>query len=437
MGREAAGATPDLAAMVAAALDRLAPDGPLGIAVSGGGDSVALLLAAQQWAAARGRSIEVATVDHGLRPGSAAEAAGVARQAAALGVPHRTLEAGRLPSGNINAGAREARLSLLSGWARERGLSAILLGHTLDDQAETVLMRLGRGSGADGLAGMAEASRLLGTLWLRPLLGLRRAALRDWLAARGAAWVDDPTNEDPAHLRVRLRGLVAALEGAGIPAEAIAASARRLAAQRRALDRATAVLAAQALGVGAAGEILIDRAALAAADPEIAGRLVASCIRAITGAPYAPRGEPLAAVVAGLGAPVPHGATLGGVIARPSRGGRILMCREPAAAAPPVAIGPAGAVWDARWRIGPVGEGLTLGALGEVGTRALPVVLRPEGWDAMPHVVRLTLPAIRRGDALVAIPLSRGAMPPTRDAIALARAEDLVRERLPCAPDRG
>lgn len=425
---------PDFGTAIAMRLDRIAPDGALGVAVSGGGDSTALLVAAKDWASARRRDLFVATVDHGLRAEAAAEARAVEKLAQDLGLSHVTLTAPRLRPGNVNARARDARHGLLAGWARAEGLAAILLGHTLDDQAETVLMRLGRGSGVDGLSAMEEVSRRLGVHWLRPLLGLRRADLRRWLAARGIGWIDDPTNEDPAHQRVRLRHVLGALEEAGVAREMIAASAARLRAQRRVLDAVTAELAARALTTGPGGEIMIDRQLLAAADPEIAGRLVAASIRAITAADYAPRGAPLAAMVARLCACPPRGATLGGVLARPARGGRVLLCREPAAVAPEVALGPQGSTWDARWQMGPVdAKGLSLGALGPHGVCDLAPALRPAGWDDMAHVVRLTLPALRRGAELLGVPLAGSDMSPLDGAVRGVCARDLVRERLPFA----
>jgi tRNA(Ile)-lysidine synthase len=218
----------DVAAAVFAELDRLVPakkpsgEPPaLGVAVSGGGDSTALLVIAARWAHARGHAISAATVDHGLRAGSAAEAAGVAALCARLGIPHETLRAGNLrdAGGNLAAAARDARFALLGGWARAQGLSAVLLGHTMDDQAETVLMRLARGSGAEGLSAMQAVLERAGVVWLRPLLGARRAALREVLRAEGISWVEDPSNEDAQYDRVKARQALAALAPQGIDVE--------------------------------------------------------------------------------------------------------------------------------------------------------------------------------------------------------------------------
>ncbi|MCH8169255.1 MAG: tRNA lysidine(34) synthetase TilS, partial [Proteobacteria bacterium] len=197
----------DTGAAVFAELDRLVPDGTPGVAISGGGDSTALLIIAARWAGKRGRAIAAATVDHGLRRESAAEAAGVAALCARLGIAHRILPAGDLAAagGNLSAAAREARFALLGDWARARDLSAVLLGHTMDDQAETVLMRLARGSGAEGLAAMQPVLRRDRMLWLRPLLGVRRAALRAVLRDAGIDWVEDPTNQD-AHFDGPVQG---------------------------------------------------------------------------------------------------------------------------------------------------------------------------------------------------------------------------------------
>ncbi|MEM9764272.1 MAG: tRNA lysidine(34) synthetase TilS, partial [Pseudomonadota bacterium] len=169
-----------------ATLDRLAPGGTLGLAVSGGSDSLALLHVATRWAKRSGRSLAVATIDHGLRGAAAAEAAAVARQSRGLGLPHALLAGDAAGRGNLQGRARELRYTVLAAWAAGAGLGAVATAHTEDDQAETVLMRLARGAGADGLAGIAEIRHRAGPPTLtviRPLLGHGRAELRAWLKA--------------------------------------------------------------------------------------------------------------------------------------------------------------------------------------------------------------------------------------------------------------
>ena len=258
-----------LARAAAGVLDA-APPGPIGVAVSGGGDSVALLLVALDWAAAAGRRVEAVTIDHGLRADSADEAAAVARLCAARDVDHAVLPwrdwTGR---GNLQDAAREARRALIGAWARERGIGGVALGHTLDDQAETFLMRLARGSGVDGLAGMAPVAWAGGLAWLRPLLGTRRAELRDWLTAQGVGWAEDPSNADPAFDRVRARVALPLLAGLGLGPERLAATALNMARARAALEAATQDLAARAVVEGAAGDLVLDPKPFSEAPEEI------------------------------------------------------------------------------------------------------------------------------------------------------------------------
>lgn len=177
------------------------------VAVSGGSDSLALLLlTAEARKAAPKCRIVAATIDHALRPESAVEARAVAALCRQLNIEHRTsVWQGPRPQQGIQAAARAARQTLLVDIAAETGAAAILTGHTLDDQAETVLMRSRRGEGI-GLAGIARAALVGGKTWfLRPLLGLRRAALREMLAARSLDWIEDPSNENSFFERVRLR----------------------------------------------------------------------------------------------------------------------------------------------------------------------------------------------------------------------------------------
>jgi len=201
----AATAEAELAARFAASLARLQPAsaGPIGLAVSGGADSLALLLLTQ---ATRPGSFAVATVDHGLRAEAAAECAAVADLCHARAIPCTVLRV-TPAAGNVQSAAREARYAALAGWAAEHGLSAIATGHHADDQAETLLMRLNRGSGLAGLAGIRASGLVPGTILplLRPLLGFRRQELAGLVAAHGLRPAEDPSNGDRRFDRVRMR----------------------------------------------------------------------------------------------------------------------------------------------------------------------------------------------------------------------------------------
>ncbi len=222
-------------------LDALAPAGSrIGIAVSGGPDSLALLLLA---AAARHGEVEAATVDHGLRPEGADEAAMVAALCEKLEVPHRTLLAdwSEPPTANIQAEARAMRYRLLVEWAKDRGLAAVATAHHADDQAETLLMRLARGAGVGGLGG-SRAQRALSedVMLVRPLLGWRKSELAAIVTDAGIEAVDDPTNRDPKYDRARFRSLLASSDWADPARLATSASAIRDADE--ALDWALAPL---------------------------------------------------------------------------------------------------------------------------------------------------------------------------------------------------
>lgn len=292
------------------------PAGPLwAVAVSGGSDSLALmhLLAGHARAAGLAPPL-VLTVDHGLRASSAREARQVVAWARAAGLKAHVLRwRGARPGQGIEAAAREARYRLMGAFLEKRGIAALYVGHTQDDQAETFLLRLARGSGLDGLAAMQAVSPwpVPGFESLsvrRPLLGIARADLRAWLEALGQPWLEDPMNQDEAFDRVKMRRALAVLAGAGLEAGRIAQAAAHLARARQALEVVTqAVLAraARPLGRGFA----LDPAALTAAPREVGLRALAALLMAVGGKPYRPRFESLERLFDRLAA----GGTGGGV----------------------------------------------------------------------------------------------------------------------------
>ncbi|MDP5104256.1 MAG: tRNA lysidine(34) synthetase TilS [Erythrobacter sp.] len=227
-----AGLTARFAADLAALWPESERSGPLGLAVSGGPDSLALLLLA---CAALPGQIAVCSIDHGLRPEAAGEVAFVERIAGERGIPFAPL-AVTLAPGNVQARAREARYAALAGWARAEGLGAVATAHHADDQAETLLMRLNRGSGLAGLAGVRATSQIADSdvLLLRPLLGWRKSDLADVVAVAGITAAQDPSNANPDFDRARLRLALAATDW--IDPVQVAVSAAHLAESWQALD---------------------------------------------------------------------------------------------------------------------------------------------------------------------------------------------------------
>lgn len=276
----------------------------MGLAVSGGPDSLALLLLARS---ALPGLVEAATVDHGLRPGSAEEAATVGEVCAALDVPHAVL-AVVIDEGNLQAQAREARYAALAEWAAERGLAALATAHHADDQAETLLMRLNRGSGAAGLAGVRARGLTPGSQLpvLRPLLDWRRAELAEIVAAAELTAAADPSNRDDRFDRVRIRNALAEADWLDPPA--LARSAAHLADADAALDWAARREWTEEVARSPMGMIYRPRAPRA-----IALRVLARIVTELGGEEA--RGSAVARLFASLTARQP--ASIGVLVARP------------------------------------------------------------------------------------------------------------------------
>ncbi|MBF9034652.1 tRNA lysidine(34) synthetase TilS [Rhodobacterales bacterium HKCCE2091] len=385
-----------LGARLRAALGPAITDGagPVVVACSGGGDSVALLhLAADVFGADR---LTAATVHHHLRAGAEDEIALVARHAGGLGAAHRVLHWSWDGQGNLQAAAREGRRALLSALSAELGHAPVLLGHTRDDQAETVLLRLARGSGVDGLAGMAAAD----PPWHRPLLATGRDELRGFLAGRGLDWAEDPSNDDPRFDRVRARRMMAALSDLGLTPDRLARTADLMRGEAEVL--AHAEVQALARMSPSLGDLTADADWFADLPWALATRVLARVVRWYSGAPYKPRRDDLTrwreAIIAS------ETATLSGVIAV-AGDGMLRFQREPAAAAPATPAAPRRPThWDHRWLLTPPAgavAGLRVAALGD-GVAELP------DWRGLgvPRRSLETTPAIWDGSRLVAAPFA-------------------------------
>lgn len=374
------------------------PNGPIVVAVSGGSDSLALLHALADWG---GAPLMAVTVDHGLRDASAGEAAQVAVLCAQLNIPHETLNwKGWDGTGNLSATARAARYALMADWATTQGARDIALGHTQDDLAETLLMRLARRAGIDGLAAMAPRREVTGVTLHRPLLSLSRAVLRASLTARGVAWIDDPTNADGRYRRVQARRALTALEPVGVTADALADVAGYLGEARATLGH-YAAQEARALVQFDQGDIVIEAMRLTALRPDIARRILQAALRWITGAGYGARGPDLQRLMEGVKAG--QGSTLAGCRITHANG-QLRITREYAALSGIIAA--PDALWDGRWHLtGPDAAhipGASLRALGPKGRAACPD-WRVSGLPAPSIDASL---ALWQGDILLSAPLA-------------------------------
>jgi tRNA(Ile)-lysidine synthase len=378
----------DLTGCFATAIDRLGPFEPgphVAVAVSGGADSMALAVLADDWVRKRGGTVLALIVDHGLRADSAEEARLTAERLAALGVPSRVLRLTGLEHGPALAErARVLRYAALTDTCAAAGLLHLLLGHHAADQVETLAMRVLRDSGSHGLAGMAAMRETAGLRVLRPLLGMAPQSLRAFLTARGIGWAEDPSNWDRRALRPRLRhGLALAPDAAFGPALAAAGRLRQ-----REEEAAAAELAGRAT-IRPEGFALMSR-----------GRIGVEALRSLIGTVGGSAYRPAAAQVSELAAALKP-ATVAGVRILPAGrlGDGLLVVREDAAVDGPVRASN-GVIWDGRFRLvasAACPEGASIGALGDDAARF-------RRSSSLPSVILRTLPAIRVGEKLASVP---------------------------------
>lgn len=258
----------------------------LAVAVSGGADSTVLVLLAHEWAIAHNGKVTALIVDHGLRVESSDEAARTRRRLQARGIDAVILLwKGRKARTGIQAAARAARYELLENWCRTHGVLHLLIGHHLDDQAETVMMRLSRGSGPDGLAAMPALRELNACRVLRPLLSFSRSKLHKTLSTFDVQWIEDPSNDDPKYGRTHAR---LALQTDPNQRRGLADSAQRFARQRTMIEDTVARWVARSVSIDQAGFAYFLRKDLSDVAPEIALRAIARLGQSIGGTHYGP-----------------------------------------------------------------------------------------------------------------------------------------------------
>jgi tRNA(Ile)-lysidine synthase len=377
----------------------------LAVAVSGGADSLALAHLAREWAAPRGGRVDALIVDHGLRPASAPEALQTAERLGAAGIANHVLPwTGAKPRTGLQAAARHARYRLMAEWCGRAGVLHLLVAHHAGDQAETVLLRAGAGSGFHGLAAMAAVRETYGVRLVRPLLGVPGERLRASVAARGGAWIDDPSNHDRRFARVRIRQELAARGTAG---SNFTFAAQRIGRIRAHDEKAVGALLAGAAALHPAGFAVIDPQVLDLAAPELVERALGRVLSCLGGRHYPPRPASLGGLRAALvGVARPRARTLAGCRIVPWRG-NLIVCREAGRGLPDIALPPGeDAHWDGRftvrWR-GLQGAGIRVAALGAKGWSQIEAAARAR-CRPIPSPVRPSLPAFWDDLGLAAVP---------------------------------
>ncbi|HEX4505155.1 MAG TPA: tRNA lysidine(34) synthetase TilS [Alphaproteobacteria bacterium] len=372
----------------------------IAVALSGGPDSLALLLLTDRWVRERGGAAIALTVDHGLRHDSASEAAQVGAWAGARGIAHEILPwTGDKPHAGIQAAARQARYRLLSAACAERAILHLAFAHHADDQAETVLFRRERGSGAAGLAGMTVSRSLGPVRMIRPLLGWTKSVLVETCRHFGQNYVEDPSNSSARFARTGLRRRLT--DDAGLRAaasrEAAAQAARRIEDENRLADALGRIAEIRPDGVA-----FLDPDALSTTVPGTRQAVLAATLRSVGGSEFAPDADAIRRLDRALAGAHFGGVSLSGCIVRRWRG-RILVCREPKRAAPPLRIdGGEWLRWDGRFvvRTAAANGPVTVGALGSQADARL----RRSLDGLLPAIAGAGLPAVRFGDRVVSVP---------------------------------
>lgn len=377
----------------------------LAVAVSGGADSLALTLLADRWAGRYGGRVVGLSVDHGLRTGSAEETEQTGRWLKARNIEHHILVwQGEKPTSGLQRRAREARYGLLTDWCRKHGCLHLLTAHHLGDQAETVAIRRARQSGPVGLAGMASIRETRGLRLLRPLLGIDRQALIAFLQAERQPWIDDPTNDDPAYTRNRLRK-------AGLDIRALADEAESQGVLRQENDHLLTRALVRHVTLDPAGFAWIDDEGFKALPEGLASDLLTRVLITVGGRRYPPRSESLSQLIESMRnaqadpATTPNARTLA-YCRILQRRGRWLICREAISSTPSKLEPGRQQRFDDRFLVtlhAPI-DGLSIGALGEATSLADKPMIQKEKARHLPGAVKPSLPAIYRDRTPIAVP---------------------------------
>jgi tRNA(Ile)-lysidine synthase len=377
----------------------------LAVACSGGPDSMALAVLLRSWVRGQGGRLTALIVDHGIRKDSGLEAGTVAGWLNDAGIDAvvRRVE-GLRGKGDLQAEARKARYAVMADWCARHECLHLVVAHHVEDQAETLLLRLARGSGVDGLSGMAPVVEAPTYRILRPLLQVSRARIMATLTVRNASHVTDPSNQSDAFARVRFRKLADRLAQEGMTSWRLAATAAHLSRAREALDRATASLLARSFVLHEAGYGYLQGHDLMKAPRETGLRALAAILSCIGAAAYPPRFERLERLYDALGdLGNGGGRTLGGCRILARRQG-LLICRESAAIDERVAA--RGEVfWDSRFRMTfPADTSGTVGRLGRDGWLTISAQVPALKATQIPAAVRPSLPAVWRNRQIVSVP---------------------------------
>lgn len=347
------------------------PEGGIGVGVSGGGDSLALLLLSAEWADHNNRSLKAVTIDHGLRVDTPSECKYVEEISNHFNVEHTTLKWLDKPSGNLQNSARNARHELFLGWTKRNKLSVVLLGHTLDDNAETVMMKLIRGSGIDGLTGISKNKKINGLAISRPLLNTSREQLRQYLKVKNISWIDEPSNFDERFERIKVRNFLPKLSNIGLTPDKLVALAGHMDRAKDALNWEVSRFAQQYVQQKSWGDLEIKFEEFIKIPKEYQLRLLSGALRWISGKIYRPRFRSLERLLGAItSSSLGPGMCLMGCVTKHEEGG-IRISRELAAIPQPILAVKPEYIWERRWQLKIDFKKLNIAMIGPLGKEGL------------------------------------------------------------------
>ena len=380
----------------------------IAVAVSGGADSSALMELMREWSLENKTKLFILTVDHKLRTSSRREALAIREYCLNIGLEHHLLEwFGEKPKSGVQAAARTARYNLMRDWCRERSVQTIMVGHTIEDQAETFLLRMSRGSGARGLSGMPLVSTSGGINIVRPLLGISRQRLLATLKTKSIRWIDDPSNVDCQFERVKIREKTIKLRENQISPSSIAAVARVFGELRALRDRDNVRILNSIGKFHDEGFIDVDRNQLFNLNVEKASRFILASLIEVGGIYYPPRRKRLQRLMNSLESSGIVKATLGGCIIVSNKN-RLRIFREFNTISDVRQVNADCVItWDGRFLVSFKSKlrehTYQIGALGKLGWQSISNVMR-DNRSLPPGPVRVGLPAIWKNNKVIEVP---------------------------------
>lgn len=367
----------------------------MAVAVSGGADSMALTVLADRWAKTLGGKVIALTVNHGIRKEAELEAKKVKQWLSAKNIKHHTLTyKGKKPESNIQEHARNIRYNLLTNWCKKHNIIHLLVAHHMEDQAETFLLRLHRGSGVDGLSAMASVVQKNGVRVLRPLLPVSRKKLRSYLQDIKQEWIEDPTNQNMRFARNNIRMMMNLEESENnILTSRLIETASNMAKARMALEKETAKHMVDCVTLHEGGFCIVNHSDFIKSDEEIGLRILAATLTAVSGNTTPPRFENIINLYQAIINDRLNGRTLWGCKIF-KKNEQIFIYRELSAIQAPLHISSSDMLWDNRFYIKTTLKNLKIGALGQEGVRKLTKEYKSLEINNLPKQILYTLPAL-------------------------------------------